>query len=284
MKNLRRSFSLIPDEYINPEPIPKSISQFVKDYEANTFKRSAILDFLNRVKPIIKGHSGGPIVVSTTQENSLEQIIRAVENLDTSYLTIQGPPGAGKSYTAKHVIAKLVQAGHKIGISSNSHKAINNLLLITAKYCNEQHIKATFVCTKATETDLIEEGIIISENNKLASYIQSGCVLGTTAWGFARDDMADTLDYLFVDEAGQVATANLIAMSRCAKNIVIMGDQMQLGQPAQGTHPAESGLSILDYLLHDSPTISEDMRVFLETTYRMHPEINKFISDSLCLC
>ena len=66
---------------------------------------------------------------------------------------------------------------------------------------------------------------------------KAGCVLGTTAWGYARDDMAGKLDYLFVDEAGQVSVANLIGMSRSAKNLVLMGDQMQLGQPTQGTHP-----------------------------------------------
>ncbi|HGF0804634.1 TPA: DEAD/DEAH box helicase, partial [Legionella pneumophila] len=98
------------------------------------------------------------------------------------------------------------------------------------------------------------------------------------AWGFARDDMVGQLDYLFIDEAGQVSVANLVAMSRSAKNLVIMGDQMQLGQPSQGTHPGESGLSILDYLLHETPTIADDMGVFLGTTYRMHSTVNHFIS------
>lgn len=271
--------SLVPDEYVNPSPIPESITQVVSDYEAGIIQRSAILDFLNRAKPAIKEHAGGPIITSNKPEERLEQIIRAVENLDNSYLTLQGPPGAGKSYTAKHVIAKLVKSGCKIGISSNSHKAINNLLLSTAIYCNERDIKATFVCTKETETALADGGVIFTENKELASHVRAGCVLGTTAWGFARDDMAGMLDYLFIDEAGQVSVANLIAMSRSTKNIVLMGDQMQLGQPTQGTHPAESGLSILDYLLHNSPTISEDMGVFLGTTYRMHPKINHFISQ-----
>lgn len=273
--------SLIPDEYVNPSPIPESITQFVADFEAGKLQRCAIVDFLTCSKPAIKGHKGGSIIIDNGLEDKLEQIIQTVENLDNSYLTIQGPPGAGKSYTAKHVIAKLVQAGRKIGISSNSHKAINNLLLSTAKYCNEQGIKATFVCTKETEAALVDEGIIISDNNELPSYVKAGCVLGTTAWGYARDDMEDKLDYLFVDEAGQVAVANLIAMSRSAKNLVLMGDQMQLGQPTQGTHPAESGLSILDYLLYDSPTISEEMGVFLGTTYRMHSELNNFISEHI---
>ena len=54
---------------------------------------------------------------------------------------------------------------------------------------------------------------------------------------------------------------------------------MQLGQPTQGTHPEESGSSVLDYLLHDSPTIAEDMGVLLGTTFRMHSQVNAFISE-----
>ena len=75
--------------------------------------------------------------------------------------------------------------------------------------------------------------------------------------------------------------ANLIAISRAAKNLILMGDQMQLGQPAQGTHPADSGLSVLDYLLHETPTIPDHMGVFLGITYRMHSQVNHFISEAI---
>src|SRR5690606_21343584 len=70
-------------------------------------------------------------------------------------------------------------------------------------------------------------------------------------------------------------------MSRSARNLILMGDQMQLGQPSQASHPAESGLSILDYLLHETPTIPEDMGVFLGTTYRMHSQVNRLISEQI---
>ncbi len=211
----------------------------------------------------------------------MKQIIQAIINLDNSYLVIQGPPGAGKTYTAKHVIAELLKLGKRIGICSNSHKAINHLLISTAQYCKENEINASFICTKNTEPTLESLGIKILDNNKLSLEINRQCVVGTTAWGFSRDDLADTFDYLFIDEAGQVSVANLIAISRSAKNIVLMGDQMQLGQPSQGTHPAESGLSILDYLLHETPTIPERLGVFLGTTFRMHSAVNQFISDAI---
>lgn len=273
--------TLIPDEYVNPSPIPQAITQVATDYEAGDLNGCAIVDFLKRSKPEISGHAGGSIAPSESPSEKLGQTIQAVKHLNNSYLTIQGPPGSGKSFTGKHIIAELVKSGAKVGISSNSHKAINNLLLSTAKHCNEHGIEAYFACTKDTEEGLCEAGVSILKNGDLSEHIQPSCVLGTTAWGFAREDMANTLDYLFVDEAGQVAVANLVAMSRSTKNLVLMGDQMQLGQPTQGTHPVESGLSILDYLLHDNPTISDDMGIFLSTTYRMHSAVNQFVSKHI---
>ena len=273
--------SLIPDEYISTDIISGALFRTVAEYEQGLFrqKKSAIMDFLMGIKPRILNHRGGDIVSSKEPDARLEQVITAIGNLDSSYLPIQGPPGAGKTYTAKQAIAHLLKSGAKIGISSNSHKAINNLLLSTAKHCKQHNIEAAFFCTKETDDELADYDVTISSNNQLASQIQPACVIGTTPWGFAREDMTEQLDYLFIDEAGQVATANLVAMSRSARNLVLMGDQMQLGQPSQGTHPSKSGLSVLDYLLHETPTIPADMGVFLDMTYRMHSKVNTVISQ-----
>ena len=54
---------------------------------------------------------------------------------------------------------------------------------------------------------------------------------------FADQSFPAQLDYLFIDEASQVALANVLAMAACTHNIVLIGDQMQLGQPMQGVHP-----------------------------------------------
>lgn len=277
--------SLIPDEYINPNPIPDALYDSVKQYALGSLKgtQPAILDFLHRAQPRVKHLTAGqPLAPSTDSKKRLAQIISAVKNLDNSYLVIQGPPGAGKSFTGKHIIAALLQQGAKVGIASNSHKAINHLLLNTAKLVDQQkRVSARFVCTNDTDSDLGQYGVSCVKNSGLLACIQPSCVIGTTAWGFAREELTQTLDYLFVDEAGQVSVANLIAMSRAARNLVLMGDQMQLGQPLQGSHPAQSGDSVLDYLLKDSPTIADHMGIFLSTTYRMHSLINRFISDHI---
>jgi uncharacterized protein len=105
-------------------------------------------------------------------------------------------------------------------------------------------------------------------------------VVGGTAWLFARDDVAGRFDHLFVDEAGQVSLANLVAMSRAARNLVLIGDQMQLGQPTQGSHPGESGASVLEYLLGERATVPPALGVFLDRTRRLHPRLCSFVSGA----
>ncbi len=105
-----------------------------------------------------------------------------------------------------------------------------------------------------------------------------GGLIGGTAWLFARPEMADLLDYLFVDEAGQVSIANLAGMCHATKNIVLIGDQMQLRQPIQGSHPGESGQSLLEYLLQDHAIVPPELGDFLGVTRRMHQDICSFIS------
>jgi predicted RecB family nuclease len=273
--------SLIPDEYVAPGEIQSAIDEVIANFAAGNLADTAIDDFLYRKSPRIKDHDGDEIVTASDPNKRLQQIIRAVVNLDNSYLTLQGPPGAGKTFTGKHIIAELVKQGKKIGISSNSHKAINNLLVGVAEYCQQQKIPARYFCTKETGDEIAANNITVVENKEIVDHLTTSCVVGTTAWGFCRGELKGEFDYLFIDEAGQVSVAKLVGMSRAASNIILMGDQMQLGQPSQGSHPAESGLSILDYLLHDSPIIPAHMGVFLDTTYRMHSAVNHFISHAI---
>ena len=75
--------------------------------------------------------------------------------------------------------------------------------------------------------------------------------------------------------------ANLIAMGVSAKNVVLIGDQMQLVQPIQGTHPGGSGASVLEHLLGGHATVPADRGIFLSQTRRMHPDICRFISEAV---
>ena len=109
--------------------------------------------------------------------------------------------------------------------------------------------------------------------------LQNCPLVGGTAWLFARPEHDQEFDYLFVDEAGQVSLANILATGSAAKNIVLVGDPMQLGQPIQGAHPGETGTSSLEYLLSGFATVPADRGIFLPISRRMHPSVCRYISE-----
>src|SRR5207244_75260 len=104
-------------------------------------------------------------------------------------------------------------------------------------------------------------------------------LLGGTAWLFSDRDLDGRLDYLFVDEAGQVSLADALAMSTCARNVVLVGDPQQLGQVLQGSHPHGTDQSVLQFLLAGEPTVPSDRGLFLERTFRLHPDVCGYISE-----
>ncbi len=84
---------------------------------------------------------------------------------------------------------------------------------------------------------------------------------------------------LFVDEAAQMSLANVLAISPAAKSLVLLGDPQQLEQPMQGSHPDGAGVSALDHILGGHKTIAADRGLFLDETWRLHPDICKFTSE-----
>lgn len=276
-----KRINILPDEFVNPKPIPEAIKSVIEDLLRENTTPCAITDFLKRKRPRINGNTNGPIIGKL--DNLLDDIIEASVNLDDSYLCIQGPPGAGKTYTAKHIIGELLRRGKRIGISSNSHKAIINLMDGVAEYVQQENITSTLIKAGGDEEDLIFKRKNVSYIKSISDLLHNGGALcfGGTAWAFSNDAIQKNFDYLFIDEAGQVSVANLIGMSQSCRNIILMGDQMQLGQPIQGSHPGESGMSILEYLLEEQATIPDDMGIFLPKTYRMHPDICSLISNQV---
>jgi len=103
-------------------------------------------------------------------------------------------------------------------------------------------------------------------------------VAGGTTWAFSREELADQFDLLVVDEAGQLSLANLLVMARCARSILLVGDQQQLAQPSQADHPGHSGQSCLDYLMQDYGVVPDDRGVFLPISWRMEPSLTAVVS------
>jgi predicted RecB family nuclease len=241
----------------------------------------AIVDLLERRAPRLAGWDGGPLV--REGEPLIEAITSRALALDQSTLFIQGPPGTGKTHSSAHVICALLKAGKRIGISSNSHKAINNLLAKVETVAREMNLVidgAKKVTAGSSDTYLNGSMIVDVTDAKVIEQTSPQLVAGT-AWLFAREKLDQSFDYLFVDEAGQVSLGHMVAMGSAARNIILIGDQMQLGQPIQGAHPGESGLSVLDYLLEGAATIAADRGILLDISWRMHPSICGFISDAV---
>jgi predicted RecB family nuclease len=271
-----------PDGPIKVEALESAIVRFADSLADGGGRYPAIEAVLARSAPRITGRPDGAPIVDRLRE-PLPQIVDAIARLDRSAIFVQGPPGAGKTYTGSHVIVALLEQGKRVGVSSNSHKAIDNLLRAVEKVAAERGVRfmgVKKINRQSPETAFDGPSFTNVDDNLDAASDAYRLVAGT-AWLFADPAFDSTLDYLFVDEAGQVALANLVAMSTSAKNIVLLGDQMQLGQPIQGVHPGRSGESTLEYLLDGVATIAPDRGIFLERTFRMAPVLCRFVSDAV---
>ena len=60
---------------------------------------------------------------------------------------------------------------------------------------------------------------------------------------------------------------------------MLLGDPRQLDQVTQGIHPEGSSASALGHLLGEEKTIPPERGLFLDHTWRMHPEIGRFTSE-----
>ena len=278
------TLTLFADEpYINTETLETRLCEVAEALFDQKLPRT-VDAILSRSKPAFKdrGHYL-PInrEIYPGDDAYLNAIIEAVRAMDESCLCIQGPPGAGKTFTAKHVIAKLVEDGKRVGVMSNSHAAIGNLLDSLHDITGHARIakvggfgtQAEFA-EKYNETDhpnyRYRSSMAFTQKEPYTSF----SVVGATAYAFANNVAFEApLDFLFVDEASQVVLSNLISVAGAAKNIVMMGDNNQLQQPIQGSHPENSGLSALEHVQGSEGVIAETQGIFLERTYRMHADV-----------
>jgi uncharacterized protein len=212
--------------------------------------------------------------------NLLADTIAALGRMNGTHVVIQGPPGCGKTFTSAHAIVSLIEAKKRVGVMSMTHKAINNLLKDIEKVAAERGVPFTGIKQSSTESDWLNGSVFEDGDKKAEIFDGNHDVVAGTAWLFSAAELDGKLDYLFVDEAGQVCLANVIASGLCAKNIVLVGDQMQLPQVIKGHHPHGSGVSGLDYLMGDWATVPSDRGIFLEKTWRMHPKLCRFVSGA----
>src|SRR5690606_20395948 len=174
--------------------------------------------------------------ISDQQKKAVEW----VQVLDNGVLPIQGPPGAGKSHTAASMILKLIGQGKKIGITAMGHKVIVGLMQKVVGQANEQGMNIQCLRKVSAISEVQDEGIAETTSYEpIFAAIKDDKIniIGGTAWLWCREEMFESVDFLIVDEAGQLSLIDTLAVSQAAKNMVLLGDPQQLQQPVQGSHP-----------------------------------------------
>lgn len=262
------------------------IAEEVRDHYPALPVRAAV-DVLRRTPPRLRGSAPLP-VVGSGDDRFIVAIRDALLGMNDSYVAVQGPPGTGKTYVGGKVIADLVlKHGWKVGVTSQSHKAIENILssVIKAGVPAEQVAKDTKGTESPPWTDLEKADHLRRFIDDLAeSSPGAGFVIGGTVWDLTNEKRISRgeLDLVVIDEAGQYSLANTLAASIAGARLLLLGDPAQLPQVSQGTHPDPVDTSALGWLLPDDPregrTLPASHGYFLERTWRLHPELVRPLS------
>jgi len=252
-------------------------------------KHPATFQLLRRLPTKLKPDVGamGPVA----KERPWQEVSSIVRALDDSYLAVQGPPGTGKTYTASNVILDLVRQGKRVGITTNSYSAFEQLLDEISTHA-EKHgfdgAKPVKVLAKSRDENSnsgpgssVDITRRVDAKRDIAPVVKDSDIVAGTSFLFARSDMRSSVDVLFIDEAGQLSLADTLAVSLSAKDLVLVGDPQQLKQPTKAAHPGESGLSALEYINGGHDVVPEGYGLLLGTTKRMHPSITEFVSEQV---
>jgi len=277
--------ALIPHDIINAKVLRESLLQLGSWVAENGIDGAgpskAARDLLLRRPPRLRGAALTDLM--TSNQESTEVAKQVALALDYTVLPIQGPPGSGKTYTGSRMIVELVKNGLKVGVTAVSHKVISKLLEETCAAAREAGVKLKAI-QKVDGGDGCDDEIVTNAKNNegVANALRDNDaqVAAGTVWLWARPEMADTVDVLFVDEAGQMSLANVLAASPAAKSIVLLGDPQQLDQPQRGVHPPGAEASALSHLLNGRATIGEDQGLFLAESWRLHPDVCEFTSEA----
>lgn len=215
-------------------------------------------------------------------ETAVDFAVRVASELESTVLPIQGPPGAGKTFTGARIISDLVRRGLRVGVTAVSHNVIRKLLGDAVQAAAATGLTASCAQKVTSKSREPVPGVKeFTDNAKALATLHEGSaqVLGGTAWFWARPEAQSAVDVLLVDEAGQISLANVLAVSHAAKSIILLGDPQQLKQPQKGTHPEGTEVSALEFLLAGDNTIPEDSGIFLPETWRLAPAICEFTSE-----
>ena len=273
--------AVMVNDRVNPQPVNTALLQVARSIARNGVDGRgpyrAARDLLLRKNPRLRT----PVqALRRPGEDIVEAAVRLARGLDNGVLPIQGPPGTGKTYTGARMIVALARDGRRIGVTAVSHKVIVNLLKEVLNAARMEGVPLMAIHKGSKSGGESIEGLEeVTDNAKARAGLDSGKVAGGTTWFWAREDMSESLDYLFIDEAGQMSLAHALAAGRAARNLVLLGDPQQLEQPQRGAHPEGAEVAALVHVLGGRKTIADEAGLFLDESWRLHPRICRFTSE-----
>jgi len=257
----------VPGEDSEPSEAPSSSRALpsVLDAAASlTGVESASADLLFRRAPRLKkGASNAKNAENLPREvdfsgsdlPTMDAVHAAVRALDHSYVAVQGPPGAGKTFLASHVIARLVAEGAKVGVVAQSHAVIENLMLACCARDGFDVSRAVRLRGKSVTPDAPWSEVSDSELVELISGA-GGLLFGGTVWDLTS--------------AG--------AAARAARAGLLLGDPQQLPQVSTGVHPYPVDVSALGWLSDGAAALDSRFGYFLGESWRMDSALCERVS------
>ena len=210
---------------------------------------------------------------------TVDAVHAAVRALNHSYVAVQGPPGAGKTFLASHVIARLVAEGAKVGVVAQSHAVIENLMVACCAREGFDASRAVRLRGKSVTPDAPWSEVSDSELVELISGT-GGLLYGGTVWDYVSERRvpSGSLDVLVVDEAGQFSLTNTVAAARAARSVLLLGDPQQLPQVSTGVHPYPVDVSALGWLSDGAAALDPRFGYFLGESWRMDSALCERVS------
>ncbi|WP_049333492.1 DEAD/DEAH box helicase [Rothia mucilaginosa] len=281
----------VPGEDSEPSDAPSSsrtLPSVVEAAASLTGVKSASADLLFRRAPRLKkGASNAKNTENLPRKvdfpgsalPTVDAVHAAVRALDRSYVAVQGPPGAGKTFLASHVIARLVAEGAKVGVVAQSHAVIENLMSACCARGGFDASRAVRLRGKSVTPDAPWSEVSDSELVELISGV-GGLLFGGTVWDYVSERRVPvgSLDVLVVDEAGQFSLTNTVAAARAARSVLLLGDPQQLPQVSTGVHPYPVDVSALGWLSDGAAALDPRFGYFLGESWRMDSALCERVS------
>ncbi len=258
--------ALVPGGPIDAKPLRDALMGLAASLLAGDGRFEGCRALLRREPPRLSSGALG---------EDVDSLVSAALGLDRSVLPVQGPPGTGKTYCGARMVVAALRAGRRVGITAQSHAAIQNMLRDVEAHAAEVRAEFSAIYKGGgyeSPHDLVE---IAAGNDDVTDDYQ---LVAGTSWLFARPEYHDRFDLLFVDEAGQLSLASTLAAGMAANSLVLLGDPQQLPQVTQASHPGGSGASVLEHVLDGESTIPAGRGVLLTESWRMHPDVCTFVS------